>query len=169
MMVRMEYEKALKYHAAEQYVPELGYNAAMATRLAAPVRCSNAAVYGDSRFGSVKGAFSIWKKLKIHSVWDVKTATALYPRKEIQRMCAKEHGSIVVMQAKIEDRLLYAVGQRCGPAVHTYLTTFGTFGKDQPYHFRRSDHIAFVAKQRFGVCSLVSLVAWCQKHDFGRV
>ena len=159
VMVRMEYEKALKYHAAEQYVPELGYNAAMATRLAAPVRYSNAAVYGDSRFASVKALFSIWKRFKVHSAWDVKTGTALYPRKEIQRMCAKEHGSIVVMQAEIEDRLMYAVGQRRGPSVHTFLTSFGTFIKEVP---KRWPHITSIANAPWTTPSILNTVTEMQ-------
>ena len=41
-----------------------------------------------------------------------------------------------VMQAQIEDLTLYAIGQRRGPAVHTFLTTFGTFQKEVPKRFK---------------------------------
>ena len=158
-MVRIEYEKAFKYHGSEQYVPELGYSAALATRLASPVRYSNAAVYGDSRFASVKALFNCWKRFKVHSVWDVKTGTGLYPRKEIQRLCAKEHGSIVVMQATIEDRVMYAVGQRRGPAVHTFLTSFGTFEKEVP---KRYPYIASIANAPYTTPSILNTVTEMQ-------
>ena len=81
------------------------YNAAMATRLAAPFGHKNAAVYGDSRFGSVKAAYYVWTIHRTHTVWDIKTATALFPRKELQRLCPKEHGAVIVMTAKINTEL----------------------------------------------------------------
>ena len=137
VMLRMEFEKAAVYHKDEEYVDELGsYNAAMTTRLSTPFAHQNAAVYGDSRFGILKAAVKIWKKFKVHSAFDMKTGTSLFPRDDLIRLCPKEHGSLVVMTANIDDLKLYAIGQRRGPAVHTFLTTFGTFQKEVPKRFK---------------------------------
>jgi hypothetical protein len=142
VLVMLEYEKASKYHKDEEYVEELGsYNAAMTVRLTAPFANRNATVYGDSRFGQVRAAFSSWKKHKAHSLFDIKTGTSLFPRADIIRLCAKDHGSIVVMQAQIEDLTLYAIGQRRGPAVHTFLSTCGTFERVIPVRFKHMFNI----------------------------
>ena len=139
VMIYFEYEKAAKYHAAEKYMTEVGsYNAAMTVRMSEAAANANAAFYGDSRFGSVKAAYFNKKINDVDSIFDVKTATALYPRKELSRLCPKEHGAIIVMQAKVEDITMYAIGQRRGPAVHTFLTTFGTFKKEIPHRFNKT-------------------------------
>ena len=60
----------------------------------------------------------------MHSAWDVKTMTALFPKAELVRITPKEHGAFVVMQAEISEGFppgkkvtLYAIGQRRGPKV----------------------------------------------------
>ena len=138
---KLEFEKALKYHAELEHVHDLGsYNAAMTLRLSSPWANRNGAVYGDSRFGQIKSAFGNWKNGKTHSMFDIKTGTGLFPRKEIIKLCPQAHGSLVVMTAKIEDLTLYAIGQRRGPAVHTFLTTFGTFETEVPSRFKNLEH-----------------------------
>ena len=138
----IEYEKAAKYHADAKYMDKVGtYNAAMTARLVEPIAHSNAAAYGDSRFGSVKAANFCWTELEIHTAFDVKSGTALFPRKELARICPKPHGSIVVMTAKINDLTLYAIGQRRGPSVHTFLSTFGTFIDEIPARFPNISNI----------------------------
>ena len=135
-MVMLEFEKAKQYHAEEKYMDKVGsYNAAMTTRLAAPFAHSNAAMYGDSRFGSVKAAHWMWKEHKTHSAFDIKTATALFPRKHLIRLCPKENHAVIVMTAKVGELEMYAIGQRRGPSVHTFLSTFGTFLKEIPLRF----------------------------------
>ena len=142
VMVRLEFEKGVAYHKDLPFVEELGsYNAAMTVRLTTPFAHQNAAVYGDSRFGIIKAAWKNWKLHKTHSVFDMKTGTSLFPRVEIIKICPKEHGSLVVMQAQIEDLNLYAIGQRRGPAVHTFLTTFGTFQKEVPKRFKHTHNL----------------------------
>lgn len=138
VMTQLEFEKAKKYHDDEKYVAEIGsYNAAMTTRLAEPFANRNAAVYGDSRFCSVKAAYHVWKNHKTHFAGDVKTATALFPRKDLVRLCPKQHGEYIVMSANLDGLELFAVGQRRGKAVHTFLTTFGTFLAEIPSRFHK--------------------------------
>ena len=144
---KIEYEMAAKYHAGVKYMDITGsYNAALAMRMAEPLEESNSLIYGDSRFGSVKSAFLILKHLGVHSAWDVKTATALFPKAELKRLTPKEHGAVVVMKAEIscstpsgmpsgQKIVLFGVGQRRGKAVHTFLTTCGTFVKELPVRF----------------------------------
>ena len=138
VMMYVEYEKAAKYHKDLPFMKEVGtYNAAMALRCAAPWKNSNALIYGDSRFGSVKAAVAIKEIHGVQSAWDIKTGTALYPRKELVRMCGKEHGAVVVMSAVVKGVKLYAIGQRRGPSVHTFLSTCGTFIPEIPARFHR--------------------------------
>lgn len=135
----VEFEKAAKYHSA--MLGACGtYNAAMTVRLSTPSANMNAANYGDSRFGSVKAAWHNMVTNESHSAFDIKTGSSLFPRKELQRLCGKEHGSVVVMRANMKlpngkTLTLYAIAQRKGPAVHTYLTTFGTFQPSIPSRF----------------------------------
>ena len=138
VLMYLEYEKAAKYHKDLKYMKEVGtYNAAMALRCTEPWKNSNALIYGDSRFGSVKAAVAIKEIHGVQSAWDVKTGTALYPRKELVRMCGKEHGAVVVMSAEVKGVKLYAIGQRRGPSVHTFLSTCGTFIPEIPARFHR--------------------------------
>ena len=43
------------------------------------------------------------KEFGVHSAWDVKTMTALFPKAELVRITPKEHGAFVVMQAEISE------------------------------------------------------------------
>ena len=149
IMVILEYEKAAKYHKESGNFEHTGsYNAAMTTRLTEPWAKTNAAVYGDSRFGSVKAAYWNKKLHNTHSLFDIKTGTALFPRKELVRLCAKEHGSILVMTASITTGLegrtlkLFAIAQRRGPSVHSFLATFGTFNLEIPARFPKITKLA---------------------------
>ena len=149
IMVILEYEKAAKYHKESGNFEHTGsYNAAMTTRLTEPWAKTNAAVYGDSRFGSVKAAYWNKKLHNTHSLFDIKTGTALFPRKELVRLCAKEHGSILVMTASITAGLegrtlkLFAIAQRRGPSVHSFLATFGTFNLEIPARFPKITKLA---------------------------
>ena len=149
IMMKMEFEKAAKYHKATEHFDLTGtYNAAMTVRLSAPFAKKNAVVYGDSRFGSVKAAYFNKKVNNVHSMFDIKTGTSLFPRKELVRLCPKEHGALVVMTAKISEGLegrtvyLYAIAQRRGPAVHTFLTTCGSFAKAIPARFNKVTKVA---------------------------
>ena len=143
VMTFLEFEKAKAFHGDEKFTDVTGsYNAAMAMRLAQPWANKNGAIYGDSRFGSVKSAVFTWKHLKVHTAYDVKTATALYPRNEIIRLCPKENHATIVMTATVDGVKLYAVGQRRGPAVHTFLTTFGTFNQEIPTRFKKCNSLS---------------------------
>ena len=149
IMMMVEFEKAAKYHSTSENFNHTGsYNAAMTTRLSSPWAKKNAAVYGDSRFGSVKAAYFNKKLHNVHSLFDIKTGTALFPRKELMRLCAKEHGSIVVLTTSITEGLagrtlnLFAIAQRRGPAVHTFLATFGTFNLEIPARFPKITRLA---------------------------
>ena len=149
IMMILEYEKAAKYHKESGNFEHTGsYNAAMTTRLTEPWAKTNAAVYGDSRFGSVKAAYWNKKLHNTHSLFDIKTGTALFPRKELVRLCAKEHGSILVMTASITTGLegrtlkLFAIAQRRGPSVHSFLATFGTFNLEIPARFPKITKLA---------------------------
>ena len=126
----IEFEMAAKYHADTKYVGTHtgSYNAALAMRMAEVGKGSNLlqqpVVYGDARFGGVKSAYFIMKEFGVHSAWDVKTMTALFPKAELVRITPKEHGAFVVMQAEISEGFppgkkvtLYAIGQRRGPKV----------------------------------------------------
>ena len=137
VMVKIEFEKGKEYHASEKYMDVVGsYNAAMTTRLVQPFANANAACYGDSRFGSVKAAYHSKKIHDVHTAFDIKTATGLFPRKELVKICPKKHGSIVVMRTTLEGIELFAIGQRRGPSVHTFLSTFGTFVNEIPSRFK---------------------------------
>ena len=149
VMMKLEYEKAAKYHKETDNFNHTGsYNAAMTTRLTEPWAKTNAAVYGDSRFGSVKAAYWNKKLYNTHSLFDIKTGTSLFPRKELLRLCAKEHGSILVMTASITTGLegrtlkLFAIAQRRGPSVHSFLATFGTFNLEIPVRFPKITKLA---------------------------
>ena len=138
----LEFEKAAKYHKDAPLMDTVGtYNAAMTVRCAEPWAWKNGVIYGDSRFGSVKAAYYLMLLKGVHSIFDIKTGTALYPRKELQRICPKEHGSIVVMATSIAlpgdgtVLKLYAIAQRRGPSVHTFLSTCGTFKPEVPARF----------------------------------
>jgi hypothetical protein len=56
------------------------------------------------------------------------TLTTYIPyTRELTRLCPKEHGAIIVMKAEISTYVtLYAIGQRRGPAVHTFVSTCGS-------------------------------------------
>jgi hypothetical protein len=59
---------------------------------------------------------------------------------ELTRLCPKEHGAIVLMTATItsislNNLTLYALAQRRGPAVHTFITTCGSFVQQIPARF----------------------------------
>ena len=149
VMMKMEFEKAAKYHRTTEHFDLTGsYNAAMTVRLSEPFAKKNAVVYGDSRFGSVKAAYFNKAVHNVHSMFDIKTGTALFPRKELKRLCPKEHGALVVMTATITEGLggrtlyLYAIAQRRGPAVHTFLTTCGSFAKAIPARFNKVTKVA---------------------------
>jgi hypothetical protein len=149
VMMKLEYEKAAKYHKETDNFNHTGsYNAAMTTRLTEPWAKTNAAVYGDSRFGSVKAAYWNKKLYNTHSLFDIKTGTSLFPRKELLRLCAKEHGSILVMTASITTGLegrtlkLFAIAQRRGPSVHSFLATFGTFNLEISARFPKITKLA---------------------------
>ena len=148
VMMKVEYEKAAPYHAATKYMDSVGtYNASMTVRLSEPWRGTNAVVYGDSRFGSVKAAYFNRVKLDVHSIFDIKTGTSLFPRAELIKMCGKEHGSLVVMKATLklpngELLVLYAIAQRRGPSVHTFLSTCGSFVEQIPSRFHKINTIA---------------------------
>ena len=157
VLVKLEFEKGAKYHQELKYMDSIGtYNAAMTTRLAEPFANSNAAVYGDSRFGSVKAAYWVWKEHKTHTAFDIKTATALFPRKHLVRLCPKEHGSIVVMTANIDGLTLYAFGQRRGPAVHTFLSTYGTFVKEIPHRYPKVTSLADAPWTTPSICNKIT-------------
>ena len=166
IMMYVEYEKAAKYHKESANFNHTGsYNAAMTTRLSEPWAKVNAAVYGDSRFGSVKAAFWNKKLHNVHSLFDIKTGTALFPRKELVRLCDKEHGSIIVMTASITAGLegrtlkLFAIGQRRGPAVHTFLATFGTFNLEIPVRFPK---ITKLADAPYAMPSILNVITKAQ-------
>ena len=113
----------------------------MTVRLAEPWANANGLVYGDARFTSVKAAYHQKAELDVDSLGDLKTGSALFPRKELSRLVAKEHGSIAVMTASMKlpsgaTFPLYAIGQRRGPAVHTFLTTCGSFVSEIPVRFK---------------------------------
>ena len=137
IMCYFEFEKAAVYHGAVKYMDTVGsYNAALAVRMSEGLANKNAAVYGDARFGSVKAAYYCKTLHGVESAWDIKTGSALFPRAELVRLCPKEHGSIVVMEGKIGTVDMYAWGQRRGPAVHTFLSTFGTFKMEVPSRYK---------------------------------
>ena len=136
VMTYIEFEKAKKHHAASKYMDKVGtYNAAMTTRLVEPIKNSNATCYGDSRFGSVKAAYACKTFQGVDMVFDIKTGTALFPRGDLVRLCPKEHGSFIVMSAEVKGVKMYAFAQRRGPAVHTFLSTFGTFSLEVPARY----------------------------------
>ena len=128
VMMKVEFESGAKHHVGLKYMDKAGtYNAAMTVRLAEPWANANGLVYGDARFTSVKAAYHQMAELDVDSLGDLKTGSALFPRKELSRLVAKEHGSIAGMTASMKlpsgaTFPLYAIGQRRGPAVHTFLT-----------------------------------------------
>lgn len=140
---KLEFEKAAKYHSSTKHFAAVGsYNAAMTVRLAEPWANQNGLIYGDSRFGSVKAAYFNKVINDVDSIFDIKTAHSLFPKKELARLVPKKHGAVIVMQATITEGLpqgkpltLYAIGQRRGPAVHTFLSTCGSFIKEVPLRF----------------------------------
>ena len=81
----------------------------------------------------VKAAVGVYKEHGVFYCGDVKTATALFPKKELSRLLRNsEHGDCAVMRAQvpIDERrnlTLYAIGQKRGPTVHTFISTFGMF------------------------------------------
>ena len=125
-MDTIEYEMAAQYHADTKYVATHtgSYNAALAMRMAEVGKGSNGLVYGDARFGGAKSAYHIMLEFGVHSAFDVKTMTALFPKAELVRLTPKAHGAFIVMQAEISEGFppgkkvtLYAIGQRRGPKV----------------------------------------------------
>ena len=139
MMIYIEFEKAVKYHKDEKHMDTVGsYNAAMTVRMGEAAANANAAMMADSRFGSVKAAYFAKKLNDLHSLFDIKTATALYPRKELQKLCPSNHGGIIVMTAEVEGVEMFAIGQRRGPSVHTFLSTFGTFVEEVPSRYKQT-------------------------------
>ena len=138
VMMWVEYEKAAKYHATAPLMTECKgkYNAALAVRAAKPWAGTNAVVYGDARFGSVNAAVKNMQINGTHSIYDIKTGSALFPQDDLKRLCGKKHGDLVVMKATVEGVILYAIAQRRGPAVHTFLSTCGTFDLEIPSRYK---------------------------------
>ena len=160
VMTMVEFEKAKKYHATSKYMDTVGsYNAAMTTRLVEPIKFQNAIAYGDSRFGGVKAVHSCKKKLGVETIFDIKTGTSLFPRKEIVRLCGKEHGSMILMTAVLDNIPLYAIGQRRGTAVHTFLSTCGTFEQEIPARF---PHINDIRDAPWTTPSVLNIVTKAQ-------
>jgi hypothetical protein len=136
----MEQETKKKDHHRQAYVKDLGYNAALAKRMAEPFANGNRVMFMDARFGSFKAGVEL-RKMGVHPIFDIKTAHALFPKAALIDRTPIHHGGLCVMETTMilngEPETFYAVGQRRGPKVHTFLCTSGTFDLEIPRRFNK--------------------------------
>lgn len=139
VMMLYEPEEGAQSHKALEHFAEYGHNTALTVRMAKPFANQNRVFIGDSRFGSVKSLVACWRHHKVHSIYAVKTATALFPSDALKTHCGLAHGSLVVMTATVpidgKDLKIFAVAQRRGPKVHTFLASCGTTVLEVPKRF----------------------------------
>lgn len=131
MLIFVEICKGKKEHPKQKFFDKKlrPHTTATSLRLVENWFGSNRAVYGDSWFAGVKTATAFLKH-GLHFVGDVKTNTAGFCKTELQDATTEERGAWAVYTADLDvdgtATPVYAVSHRRGPAVHAFISTFGT-------------------------------------------
>eukprot|EP00966_Prymnesium_polylepis_P336390 7391559-Prymnesium_polylepis.1 len=133
IICRIEYQRGKELHKDQEYYDEYGHTTAQSLRLTKPYHFTKRTYAADSWFMGVKAAEALLD-FGVYGFGDVKTNSSRFPVKYLQEHCGQQPGDWITLTTTDEKgRLLLAIGHRRGPAVHTYVSSFGTtvMGKPQ--------------------------------------